>query len=112
MKPISLSSVFTLVITLFFSAISHAQTFGVNSSAIWVTDCNQSNYYNTTGSGASLIGPAGNVFNNNQFGAHTRNSGTLILRGAQVRSFKAAIGNVCNVRMYYRVYPVSATPGS
>ena len=113
MKPLSVTSVITFILSFFFGVTTHGQSFGVNASAIWMTDCNQSNFFNTTGSGAALIGPSANVFTASNFGSHTRNSGTLILRGAQVKTFKTpGISNVCNVRMYYRAYLTSGAPGS
>lgn len=112
MKPISVTRVITLVLTFFLSLTTKAQNFGIYASAVWVSDCNQSNYFNTSGSGASLIGPVANAFDNNNFGTHTQNSGTLVLRGAQVKTFKNVGANVCSVRLYYRIYPQSGTPGS
>jgi hypothetical protein len=113
MKPKPLTGVFTCILTLFFCLSTKAQSFGIKASAIWLTDCNQDNYYNSSGSGPDLIAPAGNIFSNNNFGAHTQNSGTLKLRGAQVKTFKTpGISNVCSVRMFYRVHLQSATPGS
>jgi large repetitive protein len=109
MKPISVSSVITLFLALIFSGLTYGQSFGTSASAVWISDCNQDNYFNTSGS----IGPAGNVFTNSSFGTHTQNSGTLILRGGEVRTFKTpGAANVCGVRMYYRVYPQTGTPGS
>ncbi|MBO9684080.1 MAG: hypothetical protein J7502_15680, partial [Flavisolibacter sp.] len=106
MKPISLASVITLVVTLFFSSFAQAQSFGISASAVWISDCNQDNYFNTTGS----IGPAGNVFTNASLGTHTQNSHTLILRGGEVRTFKTVgSSNVCSARMYYRIYPQSGS---
>jgi len=108
MKPISVSGVITLVFALVFSSITYGQ-FAISSSAVWLSDCNQNNYFNTSGS----IGPAGNVFTNTNFGTHTQNSGTLILRGGEVRTSKTpGSSNVCNVRMHYRIYPQSGVPGS
>jgi gliding motility-associated-like protein len=109
MKPISLSSVITLVFTLLFSGITRGQSFGISSSAVWLSDCNQSNYFNTSG----LIGPAGNVFTGTNFGTHTQNSGTLILRGGEVRTFKVpGLANVCSATLYYRIYPTSGAAGT
>jgi hypothetical protein len=109
MKPISLTSVITFIIALLLSSFIQAQSFGTNASSVWISDCNQDNYFNTTGS----IGPAGNVFPNSSLGTHTQNSHTLILRGGEVRTFKAVgSSNVCGVRMYYRVYLQSAAAPS
>ncbi|TMI79457.1 MAG: hypothetical protein E6H10_15330, partial [Bacteroidetes bacterium] len=109
-SPISFAGT---ILLLLLCNYTKAQSFGTTASAIWITDCNQSNFFNTSGNAADLIGPPGNVFNNTNFGVHTQNSGTLILRGAQVKTFKnPASSNVCSVRMYYRVYPQSGGPGS
>ena len=110
MKPISLSGVITFVIAFFLTASTQAQSFGTTASAVWLTDCNQSNYFNTTGSG---IGPAANVFTDANLGVHTRNSGSLILRGGEVRTSKIpGVANVCSVTMFYRVYLQSGAPGA
>ena len=109
MKTKYVLSVITLVFTLLFCSSLQAQTFGASASAIWISDCTQDNFFNTTGS----IDPGGNVFNNTNFGSHTQNSGTLVLRGGEVRTFKTpGVANVCSVRMYYRIYPQSGAPGS
>jgi gliding motility-associated-like protein len=113
MKPISLSSVITFIFSFLLSVTTKAQTFGTSASAVWLSDCNQSNYFNTSGAGPSLIGPSANVFTNSNFGVHTQNSGTLIFRGGQVRTFaNPGVANVCSARIHYRVYPQSGTPGS
>ena len=81
--PISLLG--ALLLTLFCHQ-SFAQ-FGTKASAVWITDCNQSNFYNTSGSVPDLIGPSGNVFDGNNFGTHTQNSGSLTMSGAQLKTF-------------------------
>ena len=108
MKPLSVSSVITFIIACLLCSFSHAQSYGIFSSAVWISDCNQSNYFNTSG----LIGPAGNAFANNNFGTHTRNSGTLVLRGGEVRTFKTVgASNVCGAKLHYRIYLQSGVPG-
>ena len=53
------------------------------------------------------------MFTNSDFGTHTRNSGSLILRGGEVRTFKTpGVANVCSVKMYYRIYLQSGVPGA
>ena len=112
MKLKSVLRISTLVLIIFAHITARAQTFGTKASAVWIEDCNQSNFYNTSDNGIT-ISPAVNVFSNNNFGSHTRNSGTLILRGAEVRTFKtSAIANVCSVRLNYRVYLQSGAPGA
>lgn len=111
MRPITSYWVIS-VITIFLSVTAHGQ-FGTTATAVWLTDCNQSNYYNTTGSGPGMIGPAANVFHNANLGAHTRNSGTLIFRGGEVRTSKnTLLSNVCGAKLYYRIYEQSSTPGA
>jgi|GEM_PF-1277936 len=94
------------------SSLLNAQNFGTFASAVWLTDCNTSNFFNTTGEGANLIGPPQNVFTNTNFGVFIQNSGTFILRGGEVKTFKNSNGNACSVRMNYRIYLESGTPGS
>jgi large repetitive protein len=113
MRPIFYYCVLPVIFFLLPGNNSQAQTFGTTASAIWLTNCTQSNYYNTSGSGGGLIGTAGNTFTNTNLGVYTQNSASLVLRGAEVRTFKTpAVSNVCAVRMFYRIYLASATPGS
>lgn len=94
------------------SSLLNAQNFGTFASAVWITDCNTSNFFNTTGEGASLIGPPENVFTNTNFGVFIQNSGTFVLRGGEVKTFKNSSGNACSVRMNYRIYLESEVPGA
>ena len=45
--------ILSIVIALLFSALSvtivHGQATGINASAIWLSDCNQSDYFNVNG---------------------------------------------------------------
>ncbi|MFN4286869.1 MAG: hypothetical protein ACK4E8_13005, partial [Lacibacter sp.] len=104
----------SLLSTLSYLQSVSAQNFGPFASAVWMTTCEQSNFFNTSNSRtpADAIGPAANNFNNTNFGIHTQNSGTLIFRGGEVKTFKTALGNVCSVNLLYRIYPQSSTPGA
>jgi len=86
--------------------------FGSYASAVWLTNCADNNFFNTVGSGSSIIGPAQNIFTNNDFGTYISNSNTFKLRGAEVKTFKNATANVCSARLNYRIYPQSGTPGA
>src|SRR5687767_7251154 len=102
MKPISLSSVITFIFSFVFGITTQAQTIGTSASAVRISDCNQNEYFNTTGHVDSLIGPSPNVFTNSNLGVYTQNSGTLIFRGGEVRTFKTVgVSNVCAATMYY-----------
>ncbi len=87
--------------------------FGTYASAPNLTSCNtivsaQGAYYNTSGSGSNLINSNGNNFQGYNFGSYFQNSAGLVLKGAEIKTFKNNTGNVCSARMYYRVY--SGTP--
>ncbi|RXR24287.1 fibronectin type III domain-containing protein [Flavobacterium stagni] len=86
--------------------------FGSYANAVWLTNCQTSDFFNTQGSGTDIIGPAQNVFPNSDLGTYVQNSGTLKLRGAEVKTFKSVTANVCSARLYYRIYPVAGTPGA
>jgi len=86
--------------------------FGSYASAVWLTNCATSNFFNTVGTGVDIIGPATNVFPNTDLGTYVQNSNVLILRGAEVKTFKSATANVCSARLNYRIYPAATTPGA
>src|SRR6187399_2110335 len=109
-KPLAL--LLSFISFILFSTIAKGQ-FGTIASAVWINDCNQSNFFNTSGTAANQFGPSGNAFNNANLGVYTQNSNNLILRGAGIKTSKTTgTGNVCSVRMHYRVYLQSGTPGA
>jgi gliding motility-associated-like protein len=85
-------------------------SLGSFASAVWLSNCSTSNFFNTVGSGADIIGPVGNVFQNSNLGTYVQNSNLLILRGAEVKTFKSATANICSARLNYRIYPATTTP--
>jgi gliding motility-associated-like protein len=87
-------------------------SFGSYASAVWLANCATSNFFNTVGSGANIIGPAANIFPNTNLGTYVQNSSALQLKGAEVKTFKSASSNVCSARLNYRVYPQSGTPST
>jgi len=54
--------------------VNNSCALGSYASAVWLTNCSTSNFFNTVGSGADLIGPAANVFANTDFGTYIQNS--------------------------------------
>ena len=92
--------------------VNSSCALGSNASAVWLTNCATSNFFNTIGSGTDIIGPIGNVFTNSNLGTYVQNSNTFILRGAEVKTFKSPTANVCSARLNYRVYPAATTPGT
>lgn len=115
MKRIN-SFVFLFILFTFFSLQKlNAQSFGPYATAVWIKDCKTDNFFNVTNTRTAdnLIGPAANNFVGKHFGVHTQNSGTLVLRGGEVKTYKnVASSNVCGANLRYRIYQVSATPGS
>ncbi|WP_291131972.1 choice-of-anchor L domain-containing protein [Flavobacterium sp. UBA7682] len=97
----------TLVVTVYQNC-----AFGSYASAIWLNNCETDNFFNTVGSGSSIIGPVQNIFPNTDFGTYLSNSNTFKLRGGELKTFKSATANVCSARLNYRIYPASGTPGT
>ncbi len=89
--------------------VNQTCAFGSQANAAWLSNCSQSNFFNTVGSGASIIGPVANVFVTNQ-GTYTQNSGNFLLKGAELKTYKSSVANVCSAKLKYRVYLQSATP--
>ena len=85
-------------------------TFNTFASAVWLENCATANFFNTTGSGVDLIGPAANVFPNTDLGVYTQNSGKLKFRGGEVKTFKTPTSNVCGVNLNYRIYLQGTLP--
>jgi len=86
--------------------------FGSYASALWLTNCATSNFFNTVGSGSNVIGPVENIFPNTNLGTYVQNSSTLQIKGAEVKTYKSPTSNVCSARLNYRVYPQTGTPGA
>jgi hypothetical protein len=47
--------------------VNQACSFGSYASAVWLTNCADNNFFNTVGSGTTIIGPVQNIFPNNCF---------------------------------------------
>ena len=90
-------------------------TFNSFATAVWFENCTNTAtdgaFYNVTGVGTDLIGASGNIFPNSNLGTYVQNSGNLILRGAELKSFKTPTSNVCSARLNYRIYQASTAPG-
>src|SRR5216117_3560612 len=101
-KPISLIG--TILIALLYHS-AKAQ-FSATASAVWISNCTQSNFLNTTGSIGSASLPA-------NLGVYTQNSVSLTLSGAQVNtSHDTSSSNVCTARLYYNVHLQSSPVGA
>ncbi len=89
-------------------------TFGPYASAVFLGTCRQpaGSFFNTTGDGANLIDQNNKTFTDTFFGTYIQNSGALILKGAEVKTFRGTNSNVCIPKMYYRIIPQGSTPGT
>lgn len=89
-----------------------SQNFGEFASAIYVTDCSGSSFYNTTGSDPNCINTnCATVFNGANFGPFGQGTGELLLAGAEIKTWKNAGGNACGATLHYRVYPAGSPSG-
>jgi gliding motility-associated-like protein len=88
--------------------------FGPFASAVFLGTCRQpaGSFFNTTGEGANLIDQNNKTFTDTFFGTYIQNSGALVLKGAEVKTFRGENSNVCIPKMYYRIIPQGATPGA
>ena len=102
-KPISYLGVIPIALICNLAKAQPSAT----ASAVWITDCSQSSFLNTTGS----IGSS-NVDNAN-LGVYTQNSGNLILGGAQVNtSHNPSTSNVCLAHLHYNIHLQSSPAGA
>jgi gliding motility-associated-like protein len=98
-------------------------SFGNYASAVWIENCltqdsqsitNGNNFFNITGIGTNRIanGITNFQFADQDLGVYVQNSGSLMFRGGEIKSFKTTSANVCSARLNYRIYPIGGTPGS
>ncbi len=83
---------------------AHAQTFGQFASGVFMRVSGSNVAYNTSGTGANAIGSQDMPTDLGTFEFHT---GTLILNGAEMKTYKGNYSNVCGVTYYYWVNPAS-----
>lgn len=102
----------TCTFTVTVAPATAPSNFGNFASAVSISTNGgtTSAFYNTTGTGADLIGTS--TFTGTNLGTHTSNSGTLKLTGAEFKSWKNGTGNVCGGTFYYVVYPTGARPSA
>ncbi|HSK12188.1 MAG TPA: hypothetical protein VK907_03180, partial [Phnomibacter sp.] len=102
---------------LVFGSLEMAgQSFGEFGSAIYLSSCTNNNqpntFYNTTGSGPNIINPSGPGFQGADLGSFPKNTGTLKLNGAEIKTWKNAGADVCAVKMFYAIYPAGNRPAT
>jgi gliding motility-associated-like protein len=98
-------------ISLFIIICSNAQ-FGQFASAIKINNTTINQFYNTTGTGASLINPSGILFQSQNFGIFAYQSAGLKITGTEVKTSKAIFANVCGATLFYTVYSTANPPAN
>jgi hypothetical protein len=104
-----------LLVSLLFAKFQYSfgQDFGQFASAVFIQNCTNSIFYNTTGDGANCINnDCAVVFNGLNFGSFYRGSSALALKGGEIKTWKNGSGNVCSARINYTIYPDGSRPGS
>lgn len=83
--------------------------YGSFGSAVYMQTCsnnvNSNAFFRTEGTISS------NNFTSNNFGSYFQNSGDLKIQGGEVKTWKAVGANVCEPKLYYRVYPTGVPSG-
>jgi hypothetical protein len=97
-----------VLFSLLFSCFSAFADFGIGASAISLQINGTSGFYNAQKS--TTLGSIGS----NSFGGHLGvfgyKSGTFIISGAEVRTYKDAGSSVCGGNMFYTIYPQGIRP--
>jgi gliding motility-associated-like protein len=74
-------------------------------------NCDTIQFYNSTwGTLPDQINPLGILLNGYNYGPFFQNSGTLILRGGEVKTYKDPGSNVCGAKLHYAVYSATNPP--
>ena len=89
--------------------------FGSFASAAWLNNCTTpaGQFYNITGTGANLINPSspeGSFMT--PMGSFIKDSGALIFKGGEIKTFKNTLGNVCGAKMFYNIHLQSDPAGT
>ena len=107
-SSIGCDSLITLILTV------NNCSFGDFATAPYIGTCSNnsvsSGFYNTTGTGADLIGT--NTFTGADLGTYIQNSNYLVLNGGEVKTFKNALANVCGATMFYTIYLQGSRPAN
>jgi gliding motility-associated-like protein len=86
-------------------------SYGTFASATMVENCDTIQFYNSTwGTLPDQINPLGILLNGYNYGPFFQNSGTLILRGGEVKTYKDPGSNVCGAKLHYAVYSATNPP--
>ena len=90
------------------TCITASADFGIAASAVYLDINGTSSFYNTQRPSTQI--PISSFNLNTQLGVFGYNSGNLRLIGAELRTIKNSIGNICGGNLYYAVYPLDQRP--
>lgn len=84
--------------------------FGISASAVYLDINGTASFYNTQKPLSQT--PISSVNLNTQLGVFGYKSGNLKLIGAELRTIKNGVGNICGGNLYYVVYPQQNRPAN
>ena len=93
---------------VFMGAFINAQ-FSEFGSAVFVQKNGTSAFYNLSGSGVNLIGSSSF---SGDLGSFTSGTGTLSIKGAEIKTWKEYTSNVCGASLNYLVYKENQRPAT
>jgi hypothetical protein len=102
-----------LLFALFLLAVapSFGQNFGYFATAVWMKDSTYTGFFNTFDtSSPSAISNSPFINFDSSLGTFPQNSSSLVISGAEVKTFKEASSNVCGSTIYFTVYPIGQRP--
>ncbi|MES2430842.1 MAG: hypothetical protein V4556_07875 [Bacteroidota bacterium] len=99
-----------LIIAIFLFNFCVKADFGIWASGVYLDVNGSAQFYSTLLQNDP--NSIGTVNFGGSLGTFVANSGTLNLRGAEIKTYKSNGGNVCGGFVYYTVYPQGARPGS
>lgn len=103
-----MKKIFISLMALIITLASHAD-FGIYASAVYLNKNGTGGFYNTQKPSDPVQHIGNQDFAGHQ-GFYAKNSGTLKLNGAEIKTYKNNGGNVCSGTIYYRVYLSGTTP--
>lgn len=86
------------------------QNFGSFASAMYIEVNGSTQFYNCDAH--NTVNAIGSIQYIGNLGTFVQGSGLLIIRGAEIKTWKGNNANVCTPLLYYRVYPVGSPSGS
>lgn len=100
---------FLLAFFILLSCISSHAEFGIRASAIYMNVNGTAAFYNTQIPAQGSIG--NNIFSGS-IGVFGKNSGTLKVLGAEIKTYRENSASICNSSLYYLLYERGNRPAA